>query len=100
MVAMRIRTGIAEGNDWTLCDPGNGAQEFQDLWSGVRSSSILLEPLCMKRTSSMSQLREVEGVEHHGVILSSDVILKHEGPIKSCAETAHHKTFWACRVNS
>jgi hypothetical protein len=34
----------------------------------------------MKRTSSPSQLREEEGVEHHGVILSIDVILKHERP--------------------
>jgi len=57
-----------------------GVQEFQDLWSGVRSYSILLEPLCMKRTSSPSQLREEEGVEHHVVILPSDVILKHERP--------------------
>jgi hypothetical protein len=31
----------------------------------------------MKRTPSPSQLRE-EGVEHHGVILSRDVILKYE----------------------
>jgi len=98
MVAMRIRTGIAEGNDWTLCDPGNGAQEFQDLWSGVRSSSILLEPLCMKRTSPPSQLREEEGVEYHNVILPSDVILKHERPNQACAETSHHtKTFWVSR---
>jgi hypothetical protein len=57
-----------------------GVQDFQDLWSGVRSSSILLEPLCMKRTSSPSQLREEGGVEHHDVILLSDVILKHERP--------------------
>jgi hypothetical protein len=57
-----------------------GVQAFQDLWSGVRSSSILLEPLCMKRTLSSSQLREEKGVEHHGVILPSDVILKHERP--------------------
>jgi len=57
-----------------------GVQEIQDLWSGVRSSAILLEPLCMKRTSSLSQLREKEGVEHHGVILPSYVILKHERP--------------------
>jgi len=55
-----------------------GVQEFQDLWIGVRSSSILLEPLCMKRTSSSSQLREEEVVQHHGVILPSDVIIKHE----------------------
>jgi len=55
-------------------------QEFQDLWSGMRSSSILLEPLRMKRTSSPSQLREEEGVEHHGVILPNDVIFKHERP--------------------
>ena len=34
----------------------------------------------MNRTPSPSQLREEEGVEHHGVILSSDVILKHEKP--------------------
>jgi hypothetical protein len=46
-----------------------GVQEFQNLWSGVRSSSILLEPLCMKTTSS--QLREEAGVEHHDVILLS-----------------------------
>jgi len=57
-----------------------GVQEFQDLWSGVRSSSILLEPLCMKRTLSPPQLREEEGVQHHGVILPIDVILKHERP--------------------
>jgi len=57
-----------------------GVQDFQDPWSDVRSSSILLEPLCMKRTSSPSQLREEEGVEHHGLILPSDVILKHERP--------------------
>jgi len=56
-----------------------GVREFQDLWSGVRFSSILLEPLCMKRTSSPPQLKE-EGVEHHGVILPSDVILKHDRP--------------------
>jgi hypothetical protein len=55
-----------------------GVQEFQDLWSSVRSSFILLEPLCMKRT--LSQLREEEGVKHHGIILPSDVILKHERP--------------------
>jgi hypothetical protein len=57
-----------------------GVQEFQSLWSSVRSSSILFEPLCMKRTSYPSQLREEEGVDHHGVILSSDVILKHKRP--------------------
>jgi len=57
-----------------------GVQEFQNLWSGVRSSSILLELLCVKRTSSLSQLRDEEGVEHRGVILPSDVILKHERP--------------------
>jgi len=57
-----------------------GVQEFQGLWSGMRSSSIMLEPLCMKRTLSPSQLREGEGVEHHGVILPSDVIFKHERP--------------------
>jgi hypothetical protein len=57
-----------------------GVQEFQDLWSGVRSSSILLEPLRMKRTSSPTQLREGGEVEHHGVILPSDVILRHEKP--------------------
>jgi hypothetical protein len=34
----------------------------------------------MKGTSSSSQLREEEGVEHHGVILPSDVILIHESP--------------------
>ena len=56
-----------------------GVQEFQDIWSGVRSSSILLEPLCMRRTSSPTQLKE-ERVEHHGVILPSDVILKHDRP--------------------
>ena len=55
-----------------------GVQEFQNLWSGVRSSSILLEPLGMKRTPSLSQMRQEEGVEHYGVILSSDVILKLE----------------------
>jgi len=37
----------------------------------------------MKRTSSPSQLREEEGVEHHGVILSGDVILKHETPTQA-----------------
>jgi hypothetical protein len=57
-----------------------GVQEFQDLWSSVRSSSILLEPLCIKRTLSPSQLRVEEGIEHHGVILPSDIILKHERP--------------------
>jgi hypothetical protein len=57
-----------------------GEQEFQDLWSGVSSSSILLEPLCMKRTSSPSQLREEKGVEHHDVVLPIGVILKHERP--------------------
>jgi hypothetical protein len=57
-----------------------GVQEFQDLWSSVRSSSILLELLCMKRTSTPSQLREEGGVEHYDVILPSDVILKHERP--------------------
>ena len=57
-----------------------GAQEFQDLWSGVRYSSILLEPVWVKRITSPSQLREEEGVEHHVVILQSDVILKHERP--------------------
>jgi hypothetical protein len=57
-----------------------GVQEFQDLWSAARSSSILLEPLCMKRTSSPSQLREDEEVEQHGVVLSSDIIVKHERP--------------------
>jgi len=57
-----------------------GVEEFQDLWSGVRSSSILLEPLCMKRTLSPSQLREEEEVEHYDVILPSDLILKHERP--------------------
>jgi hypothetical protein len=57
-----------------------GVQEFQGLWSGARSSSILLELLCMERTLSPSQLREEEGVKHHGVILPSDVILKHERP--------------------
>jgi len=56
-----------------------GVQEFQDLGSVVRSSSILLEPLCMKRTSSPSQLRK-EGVEHLGLIFPSDIILKHERP--------------------
>jgi hypothetical protein len=35
-----------------------GVQEFQDLWSNERSSSILLEPLCMKISSSPSQLRK------------------------------------------
>jgi hypothetical protein len=61
-----------------------GVQEFQDFWSGVvRSISILFEPLCMKRTPSPSQLRGEEGVEHHGVILTSDVILKHERPSKA-----------------
>jgi len=55
-----------------------GVQDFQDLWCGVRSSSILVVPPCMKRTSS-PQLME-EGVEHHDVILPSDVILKHERP--------------------
>ena len=44
----------------------------------MRSSSVLLEPLCTNRTSSLSQLREEEGVKHHGVILTSDVSLKHE----------------------
>jgi hypothetical protein len=57
-----------------------GVQEFQDLWSSVRSSSNLLEPQCMKRTPYPSQLREEEGVGRHGVILSGDVILKHERP--------------------
>jgi hypothetical protein len=57
-----------------------GVQEFQDLWSGVRSSSFLLEPLPMKRISSPSQVREEEGVEHHDVILPTDGILKHERP--------------------
>jgi len=57
-----------------------GVQEFQNLWSSVRSSSILLEPLCMKTISSQSQLREEQGVERHGVILPSDVILKLERP--------------------
>jgi len=57
-----------------------GVQEFQDLWSGVRSSSILLELLCMKRTSSLSQLREEEGVDHHGIMLPTEEILKHERP--------------------
>jgi hypothetical protein len=56
-----------------------GVQEFQDLWSCVRSSSILLEQRCTKRTSPPSQLRE-EGVEHHGVILPSNIILKHGRP--------------------
>jgi hypothetical protein len=56
-----------------------GVQDFQDLWSGVKSSSILLEPPCMKRTS-FPQLMEEEGVEHHGIILPSDVILEHERP--------------------
>ena len=56
-----------------------GVQEFQDLWSCVRSSSILLEQRCTKSTSPPSQLRE-EGVEHHGVILPSDIILKHGRP--------------------
>ena len=56
-----------------------GMQEFQDRWSGVSSSTILLEPLCMKGISSPSQLRE-EGVEHHDVIFPSNVILKHERP--------------------
>ena len=59
-----------------------GVQGFQDLWSGVRSSSILVEPPCMKRTSS-HQLLEEDGVEHHGVILPSDVILKHERPTEA-----------------
>ena len=57
-----------------------GVQEFQDLRSGVRSSYILFEPLCMKRTSSPSQLREEEGVEHHCVILPRVIMLKHERP--------------------
>jgi hypothetical protein len=48
---MTIRTGTAVGNDWTLCDAEFRVQEFQDFWTGVRSSSILLEPLYMKRTS-------------------------------------------------
>jgi len=60
-----------------------GVLEFQDLWNVVRPSSILLEPLCMKRTSSPSQLREEGGVEPHGVILPSDVILKHERPTQA-----------------
>jgi hypothetical protein len=37
----------------------------------------------MKRTSSSSQLREEEGMKHHGVILPSDAILKHESPIQA-----------------
>jgi len=57
-----------------------GVQEFQALWSGVRSSSILLEPLCMKRTSFPSQLREEEEVQHHSVILPIGAIPKHEKP--------------------
>jgi hypothetical protein len=78
-----------------------GVQEFQDLWSGVRSSSILLEPLCMKRTSSPSQMREEEGVEHHGIILAIDVILKHERPNQALrGNRIPHQTFWACRVYS
>jgi hypothetical protein len=82
MVAMRIRTGIGVGNDWVLCDAmlGLGVQEFQDLWSGVRSSAILLESLYLTRTLSPSQLREEEGVKHHGIILPIDIILKHERP--------------------
>ena len=83
IVAMKIRTGIPVGNDWTLCDTRTWSAGIQDLWSGVRSSCIPLEPLCMKRTSSPSQLREEEGVEHHGVILPSDVILKHERPYQA-----------------
>jgi hypothetical protein len=34
----------------------------------------------MKRTSSPSQLREEERVEHHDVILPTDEIIKHERP--------------------
>jgi hypothetical protein len=37
----------------------------------------------MKKTSSPSQLREEGGVEHHGVILPSDVILKNERLIQA-----------------
>jgi hypothetical protein len=61
-----------------------GVQEFQDFWSGVRSSSILLEPLCMKRISSPSPLREEEGDEHYGIILPCDVILKHQALCRKC----------------
>jgi len=71
-----------------------GVQEFQDLWNGVRSSSILLGPLRMKKTSSPSQLSEEEGVEHHGEILPSDVILKHERPIQALrGNRTPHKGF-------
>jgi len=81
MVAMRIRTmELLWETIGHFAMLELGVQDFQDLWSCVRSSSILLEPRCMKRTSPPSQLREEEGVEHHGVILSSDVILKHERP--------------------
>jgi hypothetical protein len=69
-------------------------QEFQDLWRGVRSSSILLKLLCMKRTLSSSQLREEEGVEDHVVILPSDVILKHERPNQAlCGTRLPHQDF-------
>ena len=78
---MRIRTGIAVGNDWTLRDAGTWSAGIPGpLESGVRSSSILLEQLCMKRTTSPPQLRKEEGVEHHDVILPSDGIIKHERP--------------------
>jgi hypothetical protein len=78
VVATRIRTEILWERIGHYAMLELGVQEFQDLWSSVRCSSILLEPLCMKRTSSPSQLREEEGVEHHSVILPSDVILQHE----------------------
>jgi len=71
-----------------------GVHEFQDLWNGVRSRSILLEPLCTKRTSYPSQLREEEGVGHHGLILPSDVILKHERPNQAlCGNRTPHQDF-------
>jgi len=86
MVAMRICTGIAVGNDWTLCDTVT--------WSGVRSSSILLGPLCLKRTFFPSQLREEEGVEHYDVILPSDIILKYERPNQAlCGNHTPHQYF-------
>jgi hypothetical protein len=80
MAAMRIRTELLWETIAHFAKLELGVQEFQDLWSNVRSSSILLEPLYTKRTSYPSQLREEEGVDHHGVILFSDVILKHERP--------------------
>jgi len=93
MVAKRIRTELLWETIAHFAMLKLGVQEFQDLWSNVRSSSILLEPLCMKRTSYLSQLRG-KGVDNHGVILSSDVILKHERPNQALrGNRTTHKDF-------